>query len=199
MIAVSSDLSSIQLFSNASGECVAQLKGHSQRYDIEHYITMVKTLAVLPEKNFLFSASSDGSVRAWKLTQPLGDSVCMSVCETGSRLNCIALTSHSSEKQSTTEDKGHSCVSSQVSEERREVKQGGPPAVPIQRIATNQIVIQVGLVIAEFALLTFTNKVALSFTNTQSQTVCLQRVGKEEKKMKQTLFLQLQGLFADID
>ena len=56
-----------------------------------------------------------------------------------------------------------------------------------------------GLVIAEFALLTFTNKVALSFTNTQSQTVCLQRVGKEEKKMKQTLFLQLQGFFADID
>ena len=56
-----------------------------------------------------------------------------------------------------------------------------------------------GLIIAEFALLTFTNKVALSFTNTQSPTVCLQRVGKEAKKMKQTVFLQLQGLFADID
>jgi WD40 repeat protein len=119
MIAVSSDQPSIQLFSNASGECVAELKGHSQR---------VKTLAVLPEKNCLFSASSDGSVRAWKLAQPLGDSVCMSVCETGSRFNCIALTSHSSEKQATTEDKGQSFVSSHVSKERREVKQA--PSCP---------------------------------------------------------------------
>ena len=70
----------------------------------------VKGLAVSPDCMFLFSASTDGSIRAWKLLQPLvnvhpiiiivflvhaliqEESVCVGVYETGSRLNCITLT-----------------------------------------------------------------------------------------------------------
>ena len=70
----------------------------------------MKGLAVSPDCMFLFSASTDGSIRAWKLLQPLvnvhpiiiivflvhaliqEESVCVGVYETGSRLNCITLT-----------------------------------------------------------------------------------------------------------
>jgi protein MAK11 len=83
VLAVACEAPAIQLFSVPTGDCSAKLEGHTQR---------AKGLAVSPDCMFLFSASTDGSIRAWKLLQPLEESVCVGVYETGSRLNCITLT-----------------------------------------------------------------------------------------------------------
>ena len=52
----------IALYSTTSGQLVAHLEGHTSR---------VKGLALSPDNKLLFSASSDGTIRAWDLPQSL--------------------------------------------------------------------------------------------------------------------------------
>ena len=61
-MAVGSDQPSIHLYLVISGKLVTKLEGHTNR---------VKGLAVSPEETLLFSASSDGFIRAWSLLDPL--------------------------------------------------------------------------------------------------------------------------------
>ncbi len=62
MVAIGSDQPNILLYSTISGEEMASLKGHSSR---------VKGLALSPDHNLLFSASSDGSVKVWAISETL--------------------------------------------------------------------------------------------------------------------------------
>ena len=68
VVAIGSDLPTITLHSVSSGELLASLGGHSNR---------VKGLALSPDNQLLFSASSDGTIRTWAFNKSL---VCVCVC-----------------------------------------------------------------------------------------------------------------------
>lgn len=80
VLAVGGDQPAIALHSITSGQLVASLEGHTSR---------VKGLALSPDNRLLFSASSDGVIRAWSLPETLEECQCVSSVETGSRLTCI--------------------------------------------------------------------------------------------------------------
>lgn len=67
MLAVAGEMHTIALYSTTSGQLVANLEGHTSR---------VKGLALSPDNKLLFSASSDGAIRAWDLPQPLVRVLC---------------------------------------------------------------------------------------------------------------------------
>ena len=62
VLAVGGDQHAILLYSITSGQLVASLDGHASR---------VKGLALSPDSRLLFSASSDGAVKAWSLPESL--------------------------------------------------------------------------------------------------------------------------------
>lgn len=62
MIAIASDKSAVELYSVTSGQLIASLEGHTAR---------VKGLALSPDDQLLLSASSDGTIRAWRLHKSL--------------------------------------------------------------------------------------------------------------------------------
>ncbi|XP_065884321.1 p21-activated protein kinase-interacting protein 1-like [Dysidea avara] len=82
ILAIASELPYIQLYSVVTGKCLYKLEGHTNR---------VKTLIMAPGNSFLFSASSDGTIRAWKMDENL--SLCSCVChvDTKSRPTCMTL------------------------------------------------------------------------------------------------------------
>ena len=67
MLAIGGDQPVITLYSITSGERVASLEGHTSR---------VKGLALSPDNQLLFSASSNGTIKVWSLPEPL---VCVGV------------------------------------------------------------------------------------------------------------------------
>lgn len=62
VLAVASDKHAVELYSVTLGQLMTSLEGHTAR---------VKGLALSPDNKLLFSASSDGSIRAWRLTKSL--------------------------------------------------------------------------------------------------------------------------------
>ena len=84
VLAVGSDNPFVQLFSTEEGKCLCKLEGHGSR---------VKALAMAPGGLLLFSASSDGCVKCWRLAEDWSKVTCISTVETGARLMCLALVS----------------------------------------------------------------------------------------------------------
>jgi len=68
VLAVGSDQPVILLYSTATGKRLASLEGHSSR---------VKGLAMSPDQKLLFSASSDGCIKVWALSDTLVSSACL--------------------------------------------------------------------------------------------------------------------------
>lgn len=84
VVAIGSENPSIQLFSVTTGKCLHKLEGHTNR---------IKALAMAPGNTFLFSASSDGTIKAWKMSENLSECTCVSQVDTKSRPTCMALSS----------------------------------------------------------------------------------------------------------
>lgn len=62
MLAIGGEKCVIELYSITSGQLVASLEGHTSR---------VKGLSLSPDNTLLFSASSNGAIRAWSLPKTL--------------------------------------------------------------------------------------------------------------------------------
>ncbi|XP_064405204.1 p21-activated protein kinase-interacting protein 1-like isoform X2 [Halichondria panicea] len=94
VLAVGSEHPSVLLYSTLSGDCLARLEGHTKR---------VKALCVCPVSGILFSASSDETIRVWRLANPLPDAVCVNTSELGSRVTCMAITHETANPEKTFE------------------------------------------------------------------------------------------------
>ncbi|XP_003388740.1 PREDICTED: p21-activated protein kinase-interacting protein 1-like [Amphimedon queenslandica] len=84
IIAVGSESSDILFYSVTKEEqLLISLKGHTNR---------IKCLSFVPGAGLLFSGSSDGSVKVWKLSMDnISESQCIADADIGARLTCMTL------------------------------------------------------------------------------------------------------------